>query len=131
MNTDSIFSELIKVQSWPTVGLVFGLVIVVGYCFRFWKFFPNEAIPTVVILTGAIAALLLAPEHPANISGRVWHTRNFIVGLIVGFAAWMGHSLLISRLEDWLSSKFDSVGKLFGKSTGVTAPPPQNVEPKP
>lgn len=116
MNPDNFFSELSKIQSWPDVALVMALVIIVGYLFRFWRNFPNSAIPAIVILTGAVAMMLLAPEHPASMSARVWHVRNCIVGLIVGFVGWMGHNLVISKLEDWLATKFDFVGRLLNKT---------------
>ena len=124
MNTETLFSELTKIQSWPTVALVLAFVVIVGYCFRFWRSFPNQAIPTIVILTGAVAMMLLAPERPASVSARVWHSRNCIVGLIIGFIAWVGHNLIVSRIEDWLASKFDSVAQLLNKGNGAAPPPP-------
>lgn len=120
MNTTSIFNELVQIQSWPSVGLVFALVIIVGYCFRFWKSFPNEAIPAIVILTGAIGMMLLAEATPKDIAPRIWHTRNFIIGLTVGFVAWMAHALVVSKIEDFLATKFQVVDRLLNKPL----PPP-------
>lgn len=117
MDTKTIFDQLTAIQSWPTVGLVFALCIVVGYCFKFWPKFPNAAIPAIVIIVGATINLLLAGQEPADIPNTVWHTRQFIVGLIVGFAAWMAHNLLISRLENWLSGAVPAIGALLDKSS--------------
>lgn len=123
MSTDSVFGELVKIQSWPTVGLVFALVIIVGYCLRFWKSFPNEAIPTVVILVGAVGMIMLSDAKPSDVAYRVWNTKNFVVGLIIGFIAWMMHNLVISKLEDFLSTKFTSVGKALGPKDPPEDPP--------
>jgi len=125
MSTDSIFNELVKIQSWPTVGLVFALVIIVGYCLRFWKKFPNEAIPTVVILVGAVGMILISDGKPDDIPSRVWNTKNFIIGLIIGFIAWMAHNLVISKIEDFLSTKFAVVNKALGPKD----PPPPPIDP--
>jgi hypothetical protein len=125
MNTDSVFAELVKIQSWPTVGLVFAVVIIIGYCLRFWKFFPNEAIPTVVIFAGAAAMLLVSDGRPESIGWRVWNVKLGFTGLIIGFIAWMAHNLVISKLEDFLSTKFASVNRALGPKD----PPPPPVDP--
>lgn len=125
------FDQLTSIQSWPDVALTLGGVIIVGYCFRFWKKFPNEGIPAVVILTGAIFMMLLAPEHPKDVPARIWHTKNCLVGVIIGFIGWMGHNLIVSRIENWLATKFKTVDVLLSKtsSTGktqfLTKPPQQ------
>ena len=124
---ESVFKELASIQSWPSVALVFGLVIVVGYCFRFWKSFPNEAIPAIVILTGAIGMMLLAEEHPKDIPARIWHTKNFIVGIIIGFLAWMAHNLVVSKIEDYLAAKFRFVDKLLNPPSPNGSPPDKSV----
>lgn len=119
-----MFDQLAKIQSWPAVGLVFALSIVVGYCFKFWPKFPNAAIPALVIIVGATINLLLAGQEPQGIPGTIWHTRQFIVGLIVGFLAWLAHNLVISKLEDWIGSAVPAIGKLLNKSSQAEAPKP-------
>lgn len=109
------FDTLTTIQSWPDAALALALVVIVGYCFRFWKWFPNAAIPTVVILTGAVAFMLLAPEHPKDVLARTWHVRNCIVGMTIGFIGWMAHNLIMSRIEDWLASKFKVMDALLSK----------------
>ena len=115
MSTDSVFAELTKIQSWPAVGLVFDFCIVAGYCWKLarFKWFSNEAIPPIVILTGALAMLLLGGDHPENISGLVWRTRQFIVGSIIGFSAWLSHALILSRVEDYLGGIFPPINRLL------------------
>jgi len=125
MSTDSVFGELVKIQSWPAVGLVFSVVIIVGYCLRFWKWFPNDGIPVAVIVTGAAAMLLVSDGRPDNIGWRVWNVKLCFTGLIIGFIAWMMHNLVISKLEDFLSTKFASVNRALGTKD----PPPPPVDP--
>ena len=125
MSTDSVFGELVKIQSWPTVGLVFAVVIIVGYCLRFWKWFPNDGIPVAVIVTGAAAMLLVSDGRPDNIGWRVWNVKLCFTGLIIGFIAWMMHNLVISKIEDFLSTKFASVNRALGPKD----PPPPPVDP--
>src|SRR5262245_14213792 len=99
---ENILSQLDKIQGWSAAVLVFAACIVVGYMLRFIKSFPNDAIPLVVILTGALSMLLLADPRPTTMSSRIWTSRNCIVGLILGFAAWMAHKFVIGRLEAYL-----------------------------
>lgn len=117
MSADSVFAELVKIQSWPAVGLVFAVVIIIGYCLRFWKKFPNELIPLIVIASGAFAMVMLSDSKPLDVPYRVWNTKNAIVGLIVGFIAWMAHNLVISKIEDFLSTKFAIVDKALGQKS--------------
>lgn len=130
MNTDNIFAELTKIESWPAVGLVFALCIVAGYCWKLAKFkcFPNDAIPAIVVLTGALAMLLVGADEPAGVSGRVWHTRQFIVGCVIGFTAWLSHALILSRVEDWISNLVPGVGKALN---GKPPPPDKPSVPVP
>lgn len=125
MDTQTVFDQLVKIQSWPNVGLVFAVCIVAGYVWKFakWSWFPNNAIPPVVILIGGTAMLLLAGEEPANISGRIWHTRQFIVGVVIGFLAWVSHALVISRIEDWMGAQVPAIGKLLSKPSQNGTPP--------
>ncbi len=117
---ENILSQLDKIQGWSVAALVLGCCIAVGYMLRVIKSFPNEAIPVVVILTGALSMLLLADPRPTAMSARIWTTRNFIVGLILGLTAWMGHKIIVSKIEDFLIKKSDAVARLLGMKTGNT-----------
>jgi hypothetical protein len=104
MNTIETFftqatSMVDRLYSLPVGVLVMLLCIVAGYIFRCVKRFPNEAIPVAVILLGGVVAPILAPIDTA-MTLREWLAKNAIVGLVIGFAAWMLHNLVISRLED-------------------------------
>lgn len=126
-----------QIQGWSAAALVMGCCIVVGYALRFIKQFPNDGIPLAVILTGGLCMMLLADPRPSSVSMRIWTTRNLIVGLIIGFAAWMGHKLIISKIENFLMQKSDAIAKLLGAKTGNTdfiknpnpPTPPQPIEP--
>lgn len=115
MSTESVFTQLTTIQSWPDAALALSVVVITGYCFRFWKSFPNGGIPAVVILTGAAAFMVLAPEHPEAMPHRVWHARNCCVGLTIGFIGWLAHNLIVRHIEDWLAAKFESVNSLLNK----------------
>lgn len=118
-----LIEQLSQVQSWPAVTLVFMACIAFGYVFRLWRWFPNEAIPTIVILTGMAAAMLLADERPQGTSLRLWHARNAFVGIAIGFIAWVSHALIVSKIEDYLSQKFSAVDRLLNYKQPIPAPP--------
>lgn len=127
MTSETVFDQLIKIQSWPSVGLVFALCIIAGYGWKCLKlsWFPNEAIPPMVFVNGALAQLILGGPPPEGVPWYVWHTRQFIVGLIIGFVAWLSHNLVIKRLEDWIAGQSPTVAKLLGKTNGTPpATPP-------
>jgi hypothetical protein len=120
MNTIETFftqatSMVDRLYSLPVGVLVMLLCIVAGYIFRCVKRFPNEAIPVAVILLGGVVAPILAPIDTA-MTLREWLAKNAIVGLVIGFAAWMLHNLVISRVEDWVLS-------LAGKGKKDDVPP--------
>jgi hypothetical protein len=99
----------------PTGALVLLSCIAFGYVLRFFRRFPNEAIPLAVILWGAAFFMLLAPERQ-NMALRFWLARNFTIGLIIGFVAWLIHNKGLAILED-------KVPFLKGLLTPTTPPP--------
>lgn len=127
---NSLLKALDKVQGLSAVALVFLSCIVVGYVFRFIKSFPNEGIPVVVILWGALAMLVIADPRANDMPARIWTARNLFVGLIIGAGAWFSHKLLISRLEDFLMAKFNLGNTTFFKKDDTTPPVAPNP-PKP
>lgn len=104
---NTILSALDKIQGLSAVALVFFSCIVIGYVLRFVKAFPNNAIPVVVILWGALAMLFIADPRATTMPARIWTARNVFVGLIIGFVAWFTHKIVLSRLEDMIASKFN------------------------
>jgi ATP/ADP translocase len=106
MNITDILSEFEKIQNWGNATLTAVCCLACGYAWRFarWKWFPNDAIPPVVMLTGAILFAVLA-GHGKDQPDLNWHVRAVMVGFIIGFAVVMVHNYAIKKLEDWLSLK--------------------------
>lgn len=131
MNLDSIndlLSTLDKLQGLPAAGLVFVLCLAVGYAWRGLKFswFPNDAIPLVVMITGALFMMFIADGRPTTMPHHVWTARNLAVGFIIGAIAWAVHNYVIAKfIEPWLVSKIPSLSNttFFTKSDSTTTPP--------
>lgn len=122
---NSLLQGLDKIQGLSAVALVFLSCIVVGYILRFIKSFPNEAIPVVVILWGAIIMLFIADPRASTMPARIWTARNICVGLAIGMVSWLSHKLILSRVEDFVASKFNLGNTdFFNKPPGGQTPPP-------
>lgn len=129
---DKLIAGLNSLYGLPAVGLVFGSCIVLGYVLRFIKKFPNDGIPVAVTLWGAVAMSLVADSRSSNMTLRIWVVRNVLVGMIIGLAAWIVHKTAISKLEDWIASKFNLGDTTFfkRKESDVPNPLPDNTKPK-
>lgn len=128
---DQAIGWLNQLYGLPAAALVLISCLAVGYVLRFIKAFPNNGIPVAVVLWGAIAMTLVADSRATSMSLRVWIVRNVLVGLAIGFISWLIHNLLLSKVEDWLASKFpDKVADttFFSKPS---PPPVDNPPPKP
>jgi hypothetical protein len=132
---NSLLTNLDKIQGLSAVALVFFSCIAVGYALRFIKQFPNEGIPVVVILWGALAMMLVADARPTIMPARIWTTRNLLVGLVIGAAAWFAHKLIITRIESFFGAKPDAAGNTPDSNANSTffnkppAPPMPPVTP--
>lgn len=126
---NDLLQWLDKIQGLSAGALVLFSAIVVGYCLKFIKTFPNQAIPIVVILWSAIAMLFIADPRATTMPARVWSTRNLLTGLIDGLLAWLLHNLVLSKVEDWLAAKFPDLGNtnFFKKKNGEDPTEPPNV----
>lgn len=128
---DQAIGWLNQLYGLPAAALVLISCLAVGYVLRFIKRFPNDGIPVAVVLWGAVAMTLVADSRATSMSLRVWIVRNVLVGLAIGFISWLVHNLLLSKVEDWLASKFPEKAQdttFFAKP----APPPQDPPtPKP
>lgn len=127
---NSLLLWLDKIQGLSAVALVFFSCIVVGYVFRFIKSFPNNGIPVVVILWGALLMMFIADPRAASMPARVWTARNISVGLIIGTVAWISHKIILSRLEDFLISKFNLGNTTFFSKSDVSPDDPKPVDPR-
>lgn len=114
---NSWLKQLDQIQGLSAVALVFLSCIVVGYALRFIKRFPNDGIPVVVILWGALAMLFIADPRANSMSARIWTGRNILIGLFIGFLAWIVHKIALSRLEDMIARKFELANTAFFRKT--------------
>lgn len=114
---DKAVSWLNQLYGLPAGLLVLCTCIVVGYGLKFWKAFPNQAIPLVVILFGGLMMSLIADSRTTSQPLRVWIVRNIGVGLILGTVAWIIHNKALSKLEDWIAKKFDLGDTAFFNKT--------------
>lgn len=126
---ETFFGELEKIQGWPIAAIVVAVCIVAGYILKFIKPFPNNAIPVFVILFGSLLYLLLSERGPTSVPLRIWITKNIATGIILGFIAWMVHGFVLSRIEDWLASKFQFMDKLLNKTTDKAPPGNSGIMP--
>lgn len=81
----------------PAALLVLLVCISVGYVLKAISVFPNRFIPLAVMVIGAVFLMLLTFVKNAEIPAM---TRNFCVGFVLGFAAWVIHRVALKRLEE-------------------------------
>lgn len=112
-----------RIQGLSAAVLVFFSCIVVGYCLRFIKRFPNNGIPLAVVLWGALMMLIIADPRANTMPARVWTMRNLGAGLIIGFLAWLMHRTLIKRLEEFICRKLNLGDTQFFNKEDKTPPP--------
>lgn len=128
---DQIIAWLNRLYGLPAGALVLGTCIVLGYILRFVKRFPNDGIPVAVVLWGAIAMSLVADSRASSMPLRIWVVRNVLVGMIIGLAAWMAHKIALSRLEDWIATKFNLNNTDFFKKKTIPTDPTTTPPPNP
>lgn len=123
---ESMVQILQRLDGAPAIALIFVSCLVLGYVLKGVRQFPNSAIPTAVILWGAIVNPVIA-DAMNDTPLRIWMIRNVLVGAITGFAAWMAHMSILSRIEDKLG--------LFTKpkptTTNETPTNPVGPDPRP
>lgn len=120
---NDILSWLDKINGLSGVALTCLSCVVVGYVLRYIKPFPNDAIPVVVILWGAVVTLVIADPRATAVPARVWVMRNLCVGLVTGLIAWLLHYVVLSKIEDWIVKKFpDLSGTSFFQKTQPPKP---------
>jgi hypothetical protein len=115
---DSAVDLLNKLYGLPAIAIVMLGCLALGYLLRFIKAFPNDAIPVVCILFGAVLLPTLADAR-GPMPLRIWLVKNAMLGLIVGCLAWITHNILLSRLEDWLAAKFPAFDRLLNGNPGA------------
>ena len=128
MNTDTLNEMLLwmdKLQGLSAAALISLTCIVVSHILKAIKKFPNEAIPVVVPLWGALTMLLIADPRPTNMPARVWTMRNFSIGLVIGLVSWLFDVIVLTRIEAFLARKW--LPKLY--DTQFFKKPPNGKDP--
>lgn len=121
-------NELIKLndQLWgaPAGVLVAIFAIALGYLLKTLPFFNNRYIPLAVVIICTAGFMLCSPTKDAATAMRIYLTRNFIIGFIIGVAAWMFHAQILKR---WVDPKFfndDGSTKFLSRKDAPPQPPP-------
>lgn len=61
-----------------------------GFALKRTHWFPNDAIPLIVILWGSVWNALIADSR-GELPIRVWIVKNIVFGAVIGFLAWLTH----------------------------------------
>src|SRR5512138_1274530 len=122
---DQAVDLLQKLEGAPAILLIALLCLSAGYALRFWKKFPNDAIPVVVMLLGATYALIADANNDTPL--RVWMVRNVVVGLIIGFLTWVAHKTVLKKIE----LKVPILGPMLASLDAPDPTPPVPAVPQP
>lgn len=119
---ENIIGSLNQLEGISAVSLVFLSCIAVGYVVRSIKRIDNSSIPAIVTLWGVVFMGLVANSRATDMSLRVWLVRNVLVGAVVGVASVLMHKLVLKRVEDWISAKFNLGNTEFFKKSDSEPP---------
>lgn len=123
---DQAVDILQKIAGLPAIALVAISCLVVGYVLRFFKRFPNDAIPVVVVIWGAVWYTCVADANN-TIPLRVWLFRNVAIGLIIGCGTWLLHRYGLKFIE----TKIPILGPYLAQLDSPTVTPIPETPPKP
>ena len=116
----------------PIGVLIFFMCIGLGYAIKSSHRIPNNIIPTCVIVLAIALFMLGAPGQDAGVPMRVWLVRNFCIGTVIGFAAWMSHKFILKRIEKkfglFVTEDDDETTAPLSEPKNQTTP---NTDPKP
>lgn len=99
--TDILKQMIDYVQTAPPVVLIILFLNAVGLMLK-RSSLPNNAIPWVIVLIGAVLTSLLAPVP----TGRNPMLLLALMGCLFGVIAWLAHALILRRLEKFLPAGF-------------------------
>jgi|SRR3990167_5385402 len=94
-------------------ALLICVVIALGYVLKRVPLIPNKTIPAACLLLGAgIYPLITSPgQAPPDIKFPI--VREIMLGLLIGFIAWIIHNKLLKRIEErvpWLKGVLSGNG---------------------
>ena len=123
---DTIIDLNDKLMGAPAGVLVIFLAIALGYLLKGIRVFDNRFIPLAVVIASTIFFMLLSPTRDVVTPLRIWLTRNFIIGFILGFVAWALHKLVLQHIED----KIPGLNQWIDQED-KGGPPPKTPSPTP
>ena len=106
------------------------VVIALGYVLKRVPVIPNKVIPAACLLCGAMIYPLITSPGKAPPDIRYPIVREIMLGLLIGFIAWMIHNKLLKRIEDklpWLKGVLTG----NGDTERIEAKGPDNIEKEP
>lgn len=96
-----------KLNGLPGYMLVLLSCFAVGFIIKRWaKRIPNESIPTVVALWGAVFNSVIADPCADTVPFRIWLVKNALVGFIIGVIAFSSHRYVWKPLLRKLAKRF-------------------------
>ena len=96
-------TEAVKqMQQWPVAILIVATLIVMGGVLKSLEYFPNRMIPLMVLVLGAALNTMLGDTGSIAPTQRNPMAVLAMQGILLGFAAWALHALLLRRLERYI-----------------------------
>lgn len=121
---DAVVAGIAKMQQWPAAVLIIAALIVSGGVMKAIGAFPNRFIPICVIVLGSLLNYLLGDFGAVDPAQRNPGLVLGLQGMLLGFAAWSLHALLLRRFEKYLPF-------LSGKAEAEPEANDKNDQPKP
>lgn len=102
MNMNELLKLNDELYGAPSGVLLVIFAIALGYLLKTVPMFNPKLIPLVVVAICTVGFMLIAPARPADMAFRIYIGRNFIIGFVIGFAAWTFHAQILKR---WIDPK--------------------------
>lgn len=97
---EAFIGILNKLDSIPATGIILLVCLFAGWFLKGWPWFPNNAIPVVVILIGTLGNTLLFDFRGSTLPLRICIIKAAGWGFILGVLAWQAHDKLLRHIED-------------------------------
>lgn len=101
-----------KLDGAPLGVLLYFMCFGVGFVIKRTKWFSNSIIPIAIMVFAIGIFMAGSPPRDPKVALRIWLTRNFLLGGIIGFMAWMTHQYGWKKLQDkygWFQAEDDTV----------------------
>ena len=101
-----LFSQFIGTLFEDKTLLVLLLCFVVGAVVKTISQIPNEAIPCIVVLSGALSMVVIDNHHTPELSLGAEKFAAGAVGAIIGFLAWLVHRYFWKPILNKIIARF-------------------------